>query len=335
MSCTKKRISSISLVTLLAVGLTGCAVSPTDSGKTVLRLALNQNEEHPSYIALDHFNDYLQEHGAGVTIDVFPNSALGGQVETIQLVGEGVIDMTTASGSQLENINDDFIGFGVPTVFDDIDHQMNVVQDPELTSELYSSMEESMGITVLGGLTQGNRSVHTSNIQVQKPEDLHGMKMRVQESKLNIAIAEALGASAAPMAFGEVYTALQSGVVDASENPVVVYYTSRHHEVAPYYSYTNHVVGLDFLLMNKNALDALSKSDRRIFEDGWEQTWKEHAELFKEQTDEAVKAAEQEGAHFSEVDSDAFEQPLIKVRDQFLVTARQKELYDQARELAR
>lgn len=331
----QRRLSSLALATIVTLVIVGCGPDASAGGRDTLRLSLNQAKEHPSYIALEGFNKYLQDNTDDLEIDVYPNETLGAQAEVIQLVGEGVIDMAVVSGAQLENINDDFTAFGVPRVFDDIDHQMEVVQDPEITSELYSSLEGSNRVTVLGGLTQGVRGIYTTFGPIRTPDDLAGSKIRVQESDLNVGIARALGGSATPMSFGEVYTALQSGIIDAADGgSEVTYATQRHFEVAPYYSYTNQNVGVDYVVINTDALAKMSDEDRESFEQGWNEAWQEHTAIFKTFTTEAIKQAEEEGASFTQVDEAAFAEPLDDLADEFLVTETQQDLYEKAREAA-
>src|SRR5690606_19634570 len=117
-----------------------------------------------------------------------------------------------------------------------------VVHDPEIVGDLYASLEGSNDLTVMGGFTQGSRHVYVKN-EISSLADLDGVKIRVQESELNLAMIRALGGSPTPMAFGEVYTALQSGVLDGAENNEVSYYTQNHYEVAPFFTNTNHLVG--------------------------------------------------------------------------------------------
>src|SRR5699024_11931712 len=120
-------------------------------GFTTMRLSLNQAENHPSFIALDNWSAYMAEHSDQVRIDVFPNETLGAQAEALQLVSDGSVDMAIVSGTQLENLHEDFVVFNLPRVFDDVEHQMNVIHDPEITGDLYSVLEDSNNITVLGG----------------------------------------------------------------------------------------------------------------------------------------------------------------------------------------
>lgn len=145
---------------------------------------------------------------------------------------------------------------------------MALINDPEIVGDVYASLEESNNFTVIGGITQGGRHFYTKEA-VQTPEDLAGKKIRVQESPVFIAMMEALGASPTPMAYGEVYTGLQSGVIDGAENNEVSYFTQKHFEVAPYFSYSNHLVGADFLIANTPTLDSMSEEDRAAFDEAW------------------------------------------------------------------
>lgn len=341
-----KTLTMAALATATALTLAACGGGETtgdgetaaaggNGGGATLRLALNQTEEHPSYIALDNFGQRLEEATEGrYSIDVYPNETLGAQAEALQLVSDGSVDMAIVSGTQLENLNEDFLVFNLPKVFDDVEHQMSVVHDEEIVGDLYASLEESNNVTVLGGFTQGARSVYTTDAPVETPADLAGKKLRVQESDLHIAMAEAMGASATPMAFGELYTGLQSGVVDAAENNEVSFWTQKHYEVAPYWSYTNHLVGLDYLIINTDLLAEMSEEDRAAFDAEWTAAHEEHTELWTTATEEAIANAEAGGATFTEVDEAAFTEVLEPLADEFITSESQQALYDAARAAA-
>lgn len=335
-------LTTVSIAAVASLGLAACSGAGEESsssggteGKT-LRLALNQTEEHPSYIALEAMGERLDEATDGRwSIQVYPNETLGAQAETLQLVGDGSVDLAIVSGPQLENLSSDFLVYDLPTVFDSIDHQMTVVNDsPDLTEELYSSLEESNNLTVVGGFTQGARSVYTKDGPAEEPADLSGLKIRVQESPLFISLIEALDASPTPLAFGEVYTGLQSGVIDGAENNEVSYFTQKHYEVAPYFSYTRHLIGLDYLIGNTGVLDEMSEEDRTAFTEAWGETWQQHTELWNEATETAITDATAAGATFTEVDSEAFTDAIAPLLDEFITDDRQEQLFDDARAAA-
>ncbi|MDR7235023.1 TRAP transporter substrate-binding protein [Agrococcus sp. BE272] len=337
---TTKTLGIVAAVGAAALMLSACsgAAAPSGSGEpaagttTTLRLALNQAEEHPSYIALTGFGERLSEATDGrYEIEVYANELLGAQAETLQFVSDGSVDLSVVSGTQLENLNPDFGVLNLPTVFSSIDHQMGALSDDEVVGDLYASLEESNAITVLGGLTQGERHVYTTFGPVQEPGDLSGKKLRVQESELHIAMAEAMGASATPLAFGELYGALQSGVVDAAENNAVSYFTQRHFEVAPHFTSTNHLIGTDYVIVNSDRLAGMSEEDRAAFEEEWDATWAEHTELWQTATDDAIAQAEAGGATFHELDSDAFADALAPMVEEFIETDEQQALFDAIR----
>ncbi|MFF2632459.1 TRAP transporter substrate-binding protein [Microbacterium sp. NPDC058021] len=326
--------TALAAVTLAACsgGTAGGADAGSDGGDvapTTMKLALNQTQTHPSFIALEAFGERLTEATDGRwNIEVFPDSQLGDQAEYLQSVGDGVIDLAIVSAPQLENLNDDFVIFSLPTVFDSIEHQMSVLSDPAVVGDVYASLEDSNSITVVGGLTQGARSVYTKDGIAQTPEDLAGGKIRVQESPVFIGMINALGASPTPMAYSEVYTALQSGVIDGAENNEISYSTQKHYEVAPFYSYTRHLIGADFLISNTDTLASMSEEDRAAFDEAWTATWEHHTELWMADTEKAIADATAGGATFEEVDSDSFLDALTPLLKEFITTDSQQTLFD-------
>lgn len=333
---SKTRVALIAATAITALALAGCSGNGGDGegggGTTVMKLALNQPETHPSFIALEAFGEQLKEATDGRwDIEVHANSTLGNQDEYLQSVSQGVIDLAVVSAPQLENLNDDFVLFSLPKVFDDIDHQMSVLSDQEIVGDVYTSLEESNNITVVGGLTQGERSIYLKDGIAETPADLAGKKIRVQESPVFLAMIEAFGASPTPLPFGDVYSGLQSGVVDGAENNEISYYSNKHHEVAPYFSLTRHLVGADFVIINSDTLTEMSDEDRAAFDEGWTAAWQQHTELWKSDTQTAVADAEAEGAEFAEVDAEAFSKALEPLLDEFVTTDNQAALYEAIR----
>ena len=328
--------TAVALTAVASLALVGCGQGTTDGQgeRTILRLALNQSETHPSFIALDHFSQRLEESTDGrLSVDVYANETLGAQAEALQLVSDDIIELAIVSGTQLENLNPDFSVFNMPKVFDDVEHQMQVINDPAIVGDLYSSLTEDQNITVLGGFTQGARHIYSTR-PVTTPEDMAGLKIRVQESPLHLAMINAMGGSGTPMAYGEVYTALQSGVLDGAENNEVSYFTQKHYEVADHLSETAHLVGLDYLIINADVLAEMSEEDRATFDAEWEAAYTEHTQLWAEATEQAIADAEAGGAQFHEVDDEAFTEALAPLQDQFLTTPAQRALFDAVRAAA-
>lgn len=319
---------------MLALSACGDSAGSAGGDSQTLRLALNQTETHPSYIALDNLGKNVEESTEGrVSVDVYANETLGAQQEAIQLVSDGTVDMAVVSGTQLENLNPDFQVFNLPLVFDSVEHQMEVIGDDAVVGELYTSLEDQ-NLTVLGGLTQGTRSIYNSERPVETPADLGGMKIRVQESDVQMKMIELIGGAPTPMAFGEVYTALQSGVIDGAENNEVSYLTQKHNEVAKYFSNTNHLVGLDYVVINTDVYEAMTEEDRAAFEEQWAAAVEEHTSLWTTETEKAHSDLEAAGTQFNDVDQEAFRSALEPLIEQYVDTDVEQAIYDAARAAA-
>jgi len=236
---------------------------------------------------------------------VFPNETLGPQRESIELVQSGTIEMSFVTGPLLENFNPDFVVFNLPFTFDSIEHEVATTNDPEIVSELYSSLDDQ-GIHVLGAFTVGVRNVYNNEKPINTPEDLASMKIRVIESDTNIEMMRLMGGSGTPMGQGDVYTAIQSGVLEGAENNELIYSNLKHSEVAPYYSYTRHLIIPDYLIINPAVLDAMSDEDEEIFTEEIGIAVQEEADLWEGEVEVAKEAAEAAGAQFNEVDVEAF-----------------------------
>lgn len=341
MRCLSIRVAGPTGVLALALSLllavTGCAASPDATHKRpqhTLRLALNQTEDHPSYTALEDFGKRLKRDTDGRwTIDVYPNSTLGDQEDVVQLVSSGAVDLAIVSGTQLENLNKDFRVFNLPEVFDSIDHQMRVINNPAITSDLYHSLD-GHHLRVVGGLTQGARSLYTVDGPVRKPADLKGMKVRVQASPAQLDIIRRMGGSPTPMSFGEVYTALQSGVIDGAENNEVSYLTQKHYETAGHFAKTDHEIGVDYLVGGTKVLHSMSATDRKVFNQDFQKTANTHTRLWKKETRKAIAETKRHGATYNDVDKGAFADALHPLIKQYVNDAQMTKIYRQTRKKA-
>lgn len=323
-----KRLIAVVVALFMAVAAAGCTT--TVSQVKILRLSINQTAKHPSTIALQHMSERVSKATNGrVRIDIYPNETLGAQAETLQLVKAGIVDMAVISGTQMENLNKDFTVVNLPGMFDSVDQQLKVVNDNPVMNDLYGSVRDTWNMRILGGFTQGTRSLYTrSDKTIKTPADLGNMKVRVQESAMMVAMVRAMNGSPTPMAYGEVYTALQAGVLDAAENNEVSYHTAKHYEVAKHYWQTNHLVGLDYVVINDDLYEGMAPDVRAAFDKAWTETYLEHAELWKKATEEAITAAKDGGATFHTVDNKAFKAALEKVAPEFTKTESSKKLYE-------
>lgn len=309
----------------------GGETAASSGDTTVMKVAFNQPETHPQYIVMDELGDKLKEATDGrYDVEVYPNETLGAQRETIELVQAGTLEMAYVAGPLLENFNPDFVVFNLPFAFESPEQQSKVTNDPEIVGDLYSSLEDQ-GIKVLSAFHGGVRSVYNSEKPINTPADLNGMKIRVIESDTNIEMMALMGGTGTPMGQGEVYTAIQSGILEGAENNELIYSNLKHAEVAKYYSYTRHLMFPDYLIVNPNVYNAMSEEDQAVMTDLLAEARVHEAELWKEQVDDAVAAAEAAGATFNEVDSEAFAAAIKPLTEEKLTTDVTKRIYDQVR----
>ena len=219
--------------------------------------------DYPTVEAVRYVGKLVAERSNGkLGVKVFPNGALGTEKDTIEQLKIGGLDMMRINVAPLNNVVPETIVTALPFIFRSTEH-MRAVLDGPIGDEILASME-SQGMVGLAFYDSGSRSMYTVNKPIKHLADLKGAKIRVQQSDLFVAMIQALGANATPMPFGEVYTALKTGIVDAAENNYPSYESSRHFEAAKYFSLTEHAMAPEVLVFSKVVWDRLSKDDQAM-----------------------------------------------------------------------
>ncbi|WP_127125770.1 TRAP transporter substrate-binding protein [Georgenia sp. SYP-B2076] len=342
--CTAAVVAAVAALSLAACG-GGAAESPSAAGETsgsateavdvsdaetIFKLAFNQTDQHPQYIAAKQLGEDLYEATDGrYAIEVYPNEELGTQSDVVQNLSDGSVEMMYIGGPVLESFNEDFIVFNLPYVFDSPEKQAEVFADEAVTGELFSSLEDSKNISVLAALHAGVRNVYNSKKAIVEPSDLDGLKIRVQQSDSQVAMIEAMGAVASPMGQGEVYSALQTGALDGAENNETVFDALKHDEVAKHYSYTRHLMIPDYLLINAETLAAMPDADREAFLELIPSTVESANAGFIEFAAESRAAAEKLGATFNDdVNVGAFKELVAPLVESSVNNPVRQKLYD-------
>ena len=229
----------------------------------VLRLGETHPKDYPTTKGDFKFAELVKERTNGrVVIEVYPGSQLGQEKAAIEQVQFGAIDFTRVSISVFASFAAQMNSLQMPYLFRDIDHMWKVLKGP-IGEELLASLD-SANFVGLGWFEAGARSFYNTKRSVQKPEDLEGLKIRVQESDLMVSLVKAFGAVPTPMPYGEVYSALQTGVVDGAENNTPSYFSASHYEVAKFYTLDEHTRVPEIIVGSKIALAKLSAEDRKI-----------------------------------------------------------------------
>ena len=264
----RKILSVIVTAGTLVTMLSGCGTSGNDN-RQIIRIGHNQATDHPTNIALMAFEEYIESNlGDKYNVEIYPSELLGSQTDMVQLTQTGAIDFCVASNSILETFSENYTLFNMPYLFASAEAYHASMDDPEIVEPIFESTTKA-GFEAVTWIDAGTRNFYTVSTPIEKPEDLKGLKIRVQQSPTNVEMMNRLGGSATPMGFGEVYTALQSKVIDGAENNEMALTSNGHGDVCKYYSYDMHQMIPDILIGNCAFLDELPENEREIFEEGF------------------------------------------------------------------
>ena len=230
--------------------------------KVTLKLAHNLERSHVVHQAFEEMAKEVKQLSDGkMTIRIYPSSQMGSARETMELLQNGALDMTKGSASDLESFDNVYAIYNLPFLFKDQAH-FNKVVFGDVGKEIMDSTKEK-GFFALSAYVAGTRSFYAKK-PITKPEDLKGLKIRVQASPTTIKMIELMGGSPTPISFGEVYTAMQQGVVDGAENNVPSWVQTRHIEIAKVFSEDEHASIPDFLVISTKTWDKLTPEQQQI-----------------------------------------------------------------------
>lgn len=268
------------------------------AAEITLRLADNQPEGYPTVVGAKEFARLVEERTDGrIKIDVYAGGILGDESSTIEQVQFGAIDFVRTSITPMANFEPAMNVLSLPYLYPSEEYMFQVLQG-EIGESVLDGLKDD-GIVGLTWYDSGARSFYIADKKVTGPEDLKGLRIRVQESQLMMDMVEALGASPTPIAWGEVYSALQTGVVDAAENNYPGWYYNSHHEVAPNFVEDEHNRIPELIIMSKITWDSLSEEDQKIIKQAAVESTEVQREAWDARTEEAKKLAVEEGANIT------------------------------------
>lgn len=314
------RAAALALVSLLLLGtMTGCGSSSSGGDKQIIRIGHNQSTNHPTHIALQAFEEFIEsELGDKYDVEVFPSELLGSQNEMVQLTQTGAINFCVASNSLLETFSDNYTLFNLPYLFVSSEAYHASMDDENITGPIFESTKQA-GFTAVTWLDAGTRNFYTVDKPIETVEDLKGLKIRVQQSPTNIEMMDRLGGSATPMGFGDVYTSLQANIIDGAENNELALTDNGHGDVCKYYSYSMHQMIPDILIGSNDFLDGLSDDERAIFEEGFELVNQVQREEWVKAVEESKDRAQNEqGVQFNYPDIEPFREACLPMHDDML-----------------
>jgi len=258
----------------------------------------------------------LKEKSAGkVILQVYPGEQLGSEREMIEQVQMGLLDITKVSTSPLESFIPAMSVFSVPYLFRDGEHFWNVLDGP--TGKKLLQTGESVGLRGLCYYDAGSRSFYTKEKPIMTPADLVGMKIRVQESKTSMQMINVLGASPTPIAWGELYTSLQQGVVDGAENNPPSFYRSGHFEVCKHYSLDEHTMVPDIVIMSTKTWNKLPTDIQQVVQEVANESVQYQKQLWKEDTEKALEMVQKEGVKVYHPDKTGFREKVKPMHESY------------------
>lgn len=311
-----KRLTACIIAAAVGISLTGCGAIA--SGKRIIRISHGQSETHPEHIGLLAFKKYVEERlGDKYEIQIFPNEILGAAQKAIELTQTGAIDFVVAGTANLETFASVYEIFSMPYLFDSEDVYKSVMQDTEYMEQIYASTDEA-GFRVVTWYNAGTRNFYAKT-PIHTPEDLKGKKIRVQQSPASVSMVNAFDAAASPMGFGEVYTAIQQGVIDGAENNELALTNNKHGEVAKYYAYNKHQMVPDMLVANLKFLNGLSPEEYSVFKEAAALSTQVEMEEWDKSIEEAKNIAINDmGVEFIDVDVEAFKEKMLPLHEKML-----------------
>lgn len=250
-----------------------------NQGHKELKLAHNLPVGHPVSEAMEFLAKRCDEISEGaLTIKIYPSGQLGSEQQNVELLQLGSLAMTKVSAAVLEGFSEDYKALGLPYIFRNKKHYFNVC-DSDIGNDILMSTKKKW-LRGLCFFDAGSRSFYSTKKQIKTPDDLKGMKIRVMKSKTAMNMVKALGGSPTPLSWGELYTALQSGVVDGAENNPPTFYNSHHFEVCKYYTLDEHASIPDVLIMSQVVWDKLSQKEKEYLQLAVKETVVKQRELW-------------------------------------------------------
>ena len=275
----------------LVIALTSCK---KDSGTKVLYLAHNLSQTHPVHKGILEFQQALEKNSQGtLKVKIFPDGQLGSEREVLELLQIGSVAATKVSAATLSNFVPEYHLLGIPYLFRDKQHLFDVLEGP-----VGKSILEKGSKFWLRGLCYydaGSRSFYTRETAIRTPDDLKGLKIRVMNNQMAINMVNSLGASATPLSYSELYTAMQQGVVDGAENNPPSFVSSNHYELSKYYTLDQHSYVPDVLLIGTKYWNKLSEQEKLWVQDAADISVQAQKKYWNESVDKSMKIAKQAG----------------------------------------
>lgn len=319
-----KQIIANLFLLFLILSSAGCA----EKSKTrVIKLGHGLDTSHPVHKAMLFMGERLEDKSGGtMRIDIYPNQQLGSERECLELLQIGSLGMTKVSTGVMENFAPGLKVFGLPFLFKDREHRFNVLESQIGEDFLNSSIDKRLkGLTFYDA---GSRSFYTKK-PIETPKDLEGLKIRVMESQTAINMVKLLGGSPTPIAWGELYTALQQGIVDGAENNLPSFHLSRHYEVCKYYLMDEHTALPDELVIGTPVWNKLTEQQQKWLKEAAMESSEYQKKLWREAELKALEEIKEAGVTVLEADKEKFREKVQPMYEEFSKDPEMKQIIEE------
>lgn len=306
-------LKGIGAAAALSMSLTATSALAQD---TTIRVASVTGPAHHHNISLRWFADRVASRDMGITIEVLDGAQLGGERDYIEGMMLGSIQMAQVSTAPVSGFIPEFDLFSLPYLIRDTEHFKAVVSGP--IGEEFSALAEQRGFKILAWFDNGYRNVFNKVRPVVTPEDLDGLKIRVMESPLMVNTVNAMGGSATPMSYSELYTALEQGVLDGGENAAGNVLNDRFYEVSGFFSMTEHFRPPGVVSISMATWNGLSAEQQAMMVEEATALQDYEIELNAKVADEAVAELKAKGMQVNQADTDAFRERMGPVYEDFI-----------------
>ena len=306
----------LAIVMAMAMLFALCATAFADDVIT-LRMADNQADGVPNVEGDKYFIDLVDKYTDGtVKIELYNNAVLGDETSCVDMLQLNTLDLCRCSSNAMSTACTTLNILNMPYVYSS-DEVKYAALDGELGQTLSALLKEETGLVNLCYFFSAPRSFYTVNKPIRSIDDMKGLKIRVQDDAVSIAMMKCLGASATPMNYSEVYSALETGVIDGAENDLTSYYSAGHYEVAKYYSFDMHTAASSFVVMSAGAWDSLSEAQQEAVMKAAAEASQYQRTLVDDYVAKARAAVEEAGCELIDVDTLAFQEAVAPMWDQY------------------
>ncbi|MDX8446506.1 TRAP transporter substrate-binding protein [Mesorhizobium captivum] len=295
------------------------------NAETVLRSSDTHPDGYPTVEAVKYMGELIKQRTNGrYSVEVYHSAQLGEEKDTIEQTQSGVIDLDRVSMGPFNGIVPETAVPSLPYMFRSVEHMRHVMDGP--VGDQILKAFEAHDLVGLAFYDSGARSFYNTKKDITSIADLKGMKFRVIQSDVFVDMVNALGANATPMAYGEVYSALQTGVIDGAENNWPSFESAKHYEVAKHYTLDQHQIVPEVLVMSKASWDKLSPEDQAIVRQAAKDSVVKMRELWDAQEKKSRDIVEKAGVKVSEIDKQPLIDAMKPVYDKYLATPELKDL---------